>query len=394
MNKRKLIARLLNIPPMLFGLAVLEQVTLKPHPKMADSVITTVHTTLRKVIVDTTKYQNTVRTLLALHHTSQAQNAREQIDADIRELESLEEQTHGDLQYHIRELLFSYHLLTTKMVNDQRKFKLSHSYANQAVRVAKATNDPDLIATALYTRGSAYLWWGIFGKLEKGVFQVQLDKINAAIQNFEAAKRVHKTTEKDLHPQLEGLIDVHLSRAYAIRNVSREQRIPALTITLLDGAADKVECQSIGDPYMRELVTGSRVGFIKETYHNHRAAAFNSARMSGTALKEVKIMEGLREGTVGKDLTREQIWLDIVAANTFMGLGEFEEATKRVKRVLLASNDIKSVTNLAKVVDIHGRLLQSTYKAELDVQELGDMLGETQTALAEQEARAEMMEDY
>ena len=53
-NKRKLIARLLNIPPMLLGLAVLENVTLKPHPEVAGSAKATGQTTLTKVIVDTT----------------------------------------------------------------------------------------------------------------------------------------------------------------------------------------------------------------------------------------------------------------------------------------------------------------------------------------------------
>jgi hypothetical protein len=393
-NRRKLIARLLNIPPMLFGLATLKQVTLKPHPEVAGAVTKTGHTTLTRVAVDITKYQRNIRTLLTLHHTSQAQKEIYQINADIRDLESLESQARGDLLYHIRELLFSYHLLAAKMVNDQRKFSLSHYYANQAVRVAKAMEDTDMIATALYTRGCAYLWWGMFGTLAKGVFQIQLDKINSAICNFEDAKKAHKNTEKSLHPQLEGLIDVHLSRAYAIRNLSTGQRVPALAIMLLDGAEEKADRQSIDDPYTRELVTGSRIGFIKESYHNDRAAAFNSAKMSGAALKEIKIMEALREGTIGKDLTREQIWLDIVAANTFMGLEQFEEATKRARRVLVASHDINSVTNFAKVVDIHGRLLKSPYKHDPDVKELGDMIHEAITNRIEQDEEQLMEGDY
>jgi hypothetical protein len=394
LNKRKLIVRLLNIPPVLFGLAVLENVTLKPHPEAVGSVIATGHTTLTKVIVDITKYQKNIRTLLTLHHTSHAQRELDQINADIRDLESLESQARGDLLYHIQELLFSYHLLAAKMVNDQRKFSLSHYYANQAVRVAKATKDTDLIATALYIRGCAYLWWGMFGTLTMRVFQIQLDKINYAIRNFEDAKKAHENTEKSLHPQLEGLIDVHLCRAYAIRNLSMGRKVPALAITLLDSAEEKAGRQSIDDPYTRELVTGARIGFIKENYHNDRAAAFNSAGMSGAALKEIKIIEGLRKGTIGKDLTREQIWLDIVAANTFMGLEQFEESTKRASKVLMASSDIHSVTNFAKVVDIHGRLLQSTYKAEPDVKELGDMIHEAITKRIGQDEEQLVERDY
>ena len=106
-------------------------------------------------------------------------------------------------------------------------------------------------------------------------------------------------------------------------------------------------------------------------------------------------MEGLREGTIGKDLTRSQIWIDIVAANTFMGLEQFEEATKRAKRALFASRDINSITSLANLVDIHGRLLRSPYKNETDVEELGDMIYEAITnRIRQEEEQVIEEEDY
>ncbi len=378
---------------MLLGLAVLESVTLKPHPEAAGSAIATGHTTLTKVIVDITKYESNIRTFLNLHYTSQAQSVFYEMNTDIRDLESLQSQTRGDLQYHIRELLLSYHLLAAKVVLDRREFNLSHHYANQAVRVAKATKDTDLIATALYTRGGTYLWWGMFGKLTKGVFQVRMDKINKAIRDFEAAKKAAEDTGKSIHPQLAGFIDMALSRAYAIRSLSMGEKVPARVIMMIDDAEDNIDRQSIDDPYTRHLVTGSGVSFMREYYHNDRAVAFNSARMPSAALKEIKIIEGLHEGTIGKDLTRSQIWLDIVAANTFMGLEQFEEAAKRARRALFASRDIQSITSLTNLVDIHGRLLRSPYKSETDVKELGDMIHEVITNRIEQEEDQLMEEE-
>src|SRR5581483_172646 len=197
MNRRKLIARLLNIPPMLLGLAVLEDVIIQPQE--ASTIIATGQTTLHKVLADMTKYQNNVRTLWMLHDTSQVQSALNQINTDIRDLDSLEPQARGDLLYHIQELLFSYHLLAAHIVRDQRKFSLSHYHANKAVRVAKAMQDSDLIATALYTRGCTYLEWGMFCDLKKGVFQVQHDKIESAISDLEGAKKVNEDNEKNIH---------------------------------------------------------------------------------------------------------------------------------------------------------------------------------------------------
>ena len=105
-NKRKLIARLLNIPPMLLGLAVLENVTLKPHSEVVGSVMAIGQTTLTKVTVDIAKYKNSIRRLTILHYTSQVQSELDQINADIRDLESLASQARGDLLYHVQETLF------------------------------------------------------------------------------------------------------------------------------------------------------------------------------------------------------------------------------------------------------------------------------------------------
>ena len=377
MNRRKLIARLLNIPPMLFGLATLEEVILQPHPEKAGVSLATGYSTLPKVVADTSKYQSNIRTFLTLHYTSQAQSEFHKITADIRDLESLEAQTSGDLQYHIRELLFSYHILAAKVVRDQRKYPLSYEHANQAVRVAKETKDLDLIATALYTRGRTYLEWGMYGTLEKerGIFQGDRDKITRAIRDFEHARKLGKNTESLLHPQLLGFLDMQLSRAYAARS-SSTGGASALAMTLLDQAEQYVDCENIDDPYERHLVTGELISFGKGVYHNGRAIRLVTLGRSGAAHRELTTLEGSREGAIGKQFTREQAWLEIIAADVYMGLEQFGEATKRAARGLTGCLDVNSVANLAIIVDLHGRLLQSPYKADPDVEELGDMIQE------------------
>ena len=136
-NKRKTIAQLLGIPPILFGLAALEDMVLEPHSKVQQTA-TTRQSKLVRVAADTTWYQNNVRTTWQLHDTGNAHGALGQLEADIRDLERFEQQTGGDLRYHVQEILFGYHLLTAHIVRDQRQFSLSYYYANEAVRVARA----------------------------------------------------------------------------------------------------------------------------------------------------------------------------------------------------------------------------------------------------------------
>lgn len=376
MNKRQFIAKLLGIPPVLFGLAVLEDVTFTPHSVIAGSFAATGHTALQKASIDVHTYQQNIRSFWLLHSTSQAQIYLQDMCSDMENLQDIEVRTSGDLLAQVRELLFSYHILLANVVRDQRNFLLSRHHANEAVRVAKAACDTDLIATSLYTRGCTYLEWGMFGTIMGGVFQVQEDKIIKAIRDFEEAMRTSGNGARGLHPQLLGFIRVHLSRAYAILHLRNGKEIPTFAIMMLDDAIENVGKEHIDDPYTRALTTGYLASFRLEGYHSARAAAFNAGGMHGDALEEISAMESLQRGKLEQDFTRSLTWLNIVKANTFVGLQQFEEATHRARSALLSSGDIRSISNFANIVDIHGRLEKSPYKQSRKVKELGDMIHE------------------
>jgi hypothetical protein len=384
-NKRKTIARLLQIPPMLFGLAILEDMTLEPHPQVQQ--IATGQTKLVRVRVDTTRYQNNVRTIWQLHDTGNAHSALSQLENDIRDLASFEQQTKGDLRYHVQEILFGYQLLATHIVRDQRKFSLSYHYANEAVRVAKIMNDNDLVATALFTRGWTRLEWGLYGAMKQSVFQVQQDKLEAAIHDFEEAKKVFPTRngKETMHPQLLGRLMTYKSRAQAALAVSKGESIPASVLMTPDDVAELVGRQDVDDLYTRTLITGTRSGLHEQAYLSNRSSIFTAAKLPGQALKELNASEHLTEKTYRRDETRQFTWLDILKANIYMELEEFRTAADYARRALLACQDISSITNIAIITDIYGRLLQTDHKASRDVQELGDILRKSPIRLIESE---------
>jgi hypothetical protein len=287
MNKRKAVARLLGIPPMLLGLAVLEDVVLEPQAQLAQATVATGQTALPKVVLDTTTYQDHIRTLWLLHDTSHAQSALSHLHADTADLERLERHAQGAFRSHVQELLFANQLLATLIVRDQRDFSLAYYHANQAVRVAKSMEDPDLIVTALYTRGCTHLEWGLFGTMEHGVFQVQQDQIRAAIRDFAEAITVFPDGKQGMHPQSLGLISTSLSRAQATLAVSKGERVPASVLLALDDVSDMVDRQSIDDPYTRALVIGRRSKWRQGNYLTARAIAFTTAGLPGQAMKEL-----------------------------------------------------------------------------------------------------------
>ena len=372
MNKRKTLAQLFKIPPMLFGLAVLEDFTLEPEPQ---TIRATGQTKLVKVAVDTTRYQQNGLTIWMLHDTSNAQSALNQLYTDIRDLESLEQQTKGDLLLHIQELLFSNQILATHIVRDQRQFKKAYYHSNEAVRLAKNMEDNDLIATALFTRGWTRLEWGMFGTIVQNMFQVKQDKIEEAINDLEKAKKAVEA-EEELHPQLLALISVFWSRARIVLNTEIGKEVGTTPLIAVDNVADLVGRQNIEDPHTRVLVTGTRTGFHMGGYLDNRAAIFNAAGLPALAMKELNALEGIMDVAYKRDYTRQHAYLDILRAKTLIGLQDYSESAKSAKRALLASKDINSVTNNAIIRDIYGQLLTSSYKKSVDVRELGDLLQE------------------
>lgn len=373
-NKRKTIARLLNIPPMLFGLAVIDDLTLESY--LQSQVSAKGQTRLTKVEVDTTKYQSNVRTIWQMHDTGAAQSELGHIETDIRELEILEEKIRGDLRNHLQEILFGCHLLACHVVRDERRFNLAYTHANEAVRVAKSLNDSDYTATAFFMRGWTRLEWGLYGTAPNGVFQVQQDKLEAAIRDFENAKNVFPVQDgkEYMHPQLLGALTVYLSRAQAALATSRGEQVPVSTLVALDDIADTVGRQHIDDIYTRALVTGTRKSWHKAGYLNTRATVFNTAGQPGHALKELNALESLVEKSYRRDETRQFVWLDLLKSNVYMGLGELGPATEHARKALLACQDINSVTNLSIITDIYERLQRSSHKGSSDVKELGDLL--------------------
>ena len=378
-GRRKLLTRLLNIPPMLLGLAMLEDIQLKPGFQIVQAKE---HTKLQKTSIDITQYINNNRTTWHFHETSSTVGAVAPIHADIRDLESFEQQTQGDLCYQIQEILLSDHILAAHIARDQRRFNASFYHANEAVRVAKNMQDNDNIAVALYTRGCTRLEWGLFSTIKQAVYQVEHPKISEAVKDFQRAKQVFANqVNLEMHPQLLGVLSVHLSRALAILNVNKGGKALAPALSILDGAVDNAAKQPVDDPYTRVLVVGSRTGFVYGGYLDNRAATLNAAGLHGRAWKALNELETLTEETIPSDSTRNLVWIDVVRANTLMGMGEYAEATQKAKKALRASYDIKSFSNITNIVDIHGRLLTSSHKTSIDVKELGLMLKEASVNL-------------
>jgi hypothetical protein len=374
--RRRIIAQLLSIPPALLGLASLENVVIKPQKKEhGHSNIVNVNT-LQKVLSDIDLYQRNVHIALRLHITNNAHDLIYNIDKDLRDLEQLEQQASGDFLYQVRELLVSNNLLASRIMRDRRQYALAYKYANSAVQAAKNMKDNELLAAAKHTRGLLKLAWGQCGTIEQGLFQVDRNKIQSAIQDFQDILNQMHAQSDSVHPQLRGYTMIQLSRALGVLEQGRRGSMMTNAQTLVEQVADVVGKETIDDLYTRALVTGATSGLHLGGYLLHRANIFNTFGMPGKAITELNNLKKWEAKNYGRDGTRMQVWTDIVRSEALMGLGEYAEATEKAKGALIVCHAINSGQNVATLIDIHGRLARSSYKASEDVKELGDMLKE------------------
>jgi len=373
-TRRRVIAELLQIPPLLLGLAALETLDLTPT-QAAPSVPAVVHaSTLQQLSFDITRYQKNARVILRLYHTSQANDLLHDIKTDMRTLQSIAGQASGDMLYKVRELLVGNALLVSRMTKDQRQNDLAYRYSHHAVQMAKSMNDRDLLATSLYNRGCISLARGQFGTVEQGRFQTERGKIQSAMHDFESILQLAEAQPDTIHPQLVGHAMIELSRSLSLLARNRRDPLIAKALTLLDEAGDMIEQESIDDLYTRMLVTGTLSSFHLGSYLLSRAHVFNTTGFPGKALNALKQLKQLTQRTYQRDEARNHAWMDIVQAEALLGLEEYGEVTDKAIAALVACHSIDSLQNIMKIRDIHSRLVASSYGKSADVKELGEML--------------------
>jgi hypothetical protein len=369
-SRRRIIARLLGIPPVLLGLASLEHVVMQPQNE-ATAMTKARPTALQKISMDITPYRRNVQVALHLHRTSQAQDLLNDINADLRDLEGLVSQAQGDFLYHVGELLIGNDLLATKIAKDQGRFSHAYAYANAAVRMTKRLKDDELLAAAKYTRGCVKLEWGLASLLLHGRLHIDTEKVVSALSDFQAILDLATSRQGLIHPQLHGFTLLQLSRAQS----ALKHNIPN-ALLLADQASELIGREAIDEPFTRLLVTGTLSGLHKGGYHLVKAGILNAAGLPGKAISELNTLKQLTEQTYRQDETRNQVWIDITLAEALMGVEEYGEATYKARGALITCHAINSVQNVATLVAIYSRLLTSSYKTAAEVKELGDMLRE------------------
>jgi transcriptional regulator with XRE-family HTH domain len=362
-TRRRALATILNIPPVLLGLASLDQLARVPtHSVETHSAPMTVKSA---TLVDITKFEQQIRVYWLLSYAGE--ESLEDIVADINDLEQFEHQSNGQFQRRARLILNGYYQLASDITRHQGNFTVAWTYANQAVRVTKLIGLNDFLAAALYRRGYVNLEWGIWGNSVKlGNMNAEPDraKIEAALSDFE---------ESLLHarPQLKGAIWLELSRAEGIL------QNPSLTLRLSSQAEDMIGVSgTIADPLEQILVEGALNSLSQGMYLLGRAASFIVIGHTTSAIEVLDDLDELKNGQgIARNQARRLAYADTLRAEASLGTKDYFTAATRAVSALETFREIDTVERIAWINSIHSRLVEKAGQHP-EVKALGKMLAD------------------
>jgi transcriptional regulator with XRE-family HTH domain len=326
-SRRRALAAILGIPPVLLGLAALDP---GDSPLIPASSPRT-----KKVSLDSaqiSQYQDVLRLYWELDYTSTAQESLEDIVGWIRHLQTLV-RTVSREQYQtpLVELMCRYHQLATWIARDQRDYSTAYSHANQAIKLAQSLDNPELQAVTLFRRGRT--------RLEQG-------DIAGAIRDLDAALPFAQRCR----PQLKSLVLLAAGHA----------RAHAAQLT----ATDITQAMALIDQAGRIVRTGrleddeSFVKLNSGRYHQDRAGALIVVGRPSQALDELD----LAVRGVGVDQTRRHAYIDVLRSQAYAVDGEVVMALATAEQALSVSKALKSTINIARLQDLCDDLSEGKYK--------------------------------
>ena len=363
-TRRRILAKLLDIPPVLLGLAALD--TTIAHAPTSQTQAQT-RFVFPVVSFDLEWYRKEARIFWQLHYAQAAHDSLTDILRYLQDLLQIHQTAQGDLKRHLSELMNSYYRLASMIRRDQGFFAEAYRYANEGVRCAKDIGNHtyalEVVAASQYTRGVVNFAWGVFGNhIRSGRVVILPEKIAAALADFERAL-------KYANPQLKGIIYSEMARAKALLSPSPTEMTIALK--LMEQAEHFLDRDNRDDFYTQILLSGDLKGLDKKRLMLGRARTFLAMQRPGKAFEEFSELEMLNAGPTH---TRRRGWTQILYAQAAFDLGDYTTAAERAMSACRDCMEVHSLPHLARARELYLKLRTSPYKDHNEVKRLGKLL--------------------
>lgn len=345
-KRRWILARLLDIPPMLFGLTVTTTPPFKALPAL-----------LQQNKIDVKEYRAMLERYCMSWGSGKIYEAFQDIYRRITYLTGEVLYTSSLEKTQFIQLLCEYHILAATIAHDLQSFDAVLTSLNKAVVLAKENKLYDICSYALRQRGGAYL--------EKGEIAAHEGSVETAQKDFEAAVRdlnTARTYEDKIAPQRKGLILLVAGHAYA--HVARDDKEIHGALDVIDLAGNEIK-KSIDDPRIPSRLD-------EERYHLDKGAAyvaslFEKARFPQQARREFEQATRLTQPI----FKTRHAYNAIHQAKAYLVEKQYAMAVGYAEQALDIVKEIDSNKSLALLEGIYKELRRSKFGKDAAVAQLG-----------------------
>nr|BBH93199.1 hypothetical protein KTA_13980 [Thermogemmatispora argillosa] len=334
-SRRRFLAEILAIPPVLLGLAELPGLGKQTTPLQAPAVIS-------RPAIDV---EQVARRLSALNRKGDLSTAGPElplVEATLRELYEALPFARGDQPY-VKRLLVGYHTLAGSVLRDEQQPQRALEHLNKAVGWANSLQQETLLAFALYRRMTALIE---FGQVER------------ALQDEQRVRRLLPRLPADLR------VALLLRGALAQARTGEAQRQPGRVLALLDEAA----------AWLGEALAGSgddryHLPLSRERFQIDRAAVLLALNWPRDALDSLPTRQL-------SGMTRANVYAELLAAEAYARLGEYEQAAALGLEAIPVARTIRSQVNLDRARRLTERLAASPFGSAPEVARLRLLLNQ------------------
>ncbi|GCE17682.1 hypothetical protein KDK_14820 [Dictyobacter kobayashii] len=338
--RRRFLAHLFDIPPLLLGLAALS------HPSSKISQRTSAP---RPLIVSDRIDLEEVRARLTdfwIQNDGASQDVFHTLDMTLKRLYECYPTTASSERLEVVTALCELHIHAANLLRDRGKFSKSLEHLNKTKDLHVLLNDDELKADVLYRRGGLYL--------EKGEISLALDDYHTAEQ---------KLNNVSAPLQAAVLLETALSEA---RIADSKQQCTAV-LKKLDqaGRIIRVERTEVGrekKPYLKVDVA---------RYHLDRAATLIALGNPDEAQQELTLL------SFSQLSGRRSVYQLILQAQACFGLKEYSQAAMLVEEALPLARTMCSRVNLERIKTLYKQLQDTPFRNNPEVGRLGYLLFHT-----------------
>jgi tetratricopeptide (TPR) repeat protein len=335
--RRRIIAGILGVPPVLLGLGILADLQAKPHQ----------HTSGVNKAIDIASYARTLDLYWRIDHTSTAQHFLAEIEAIIAQMRAEAKVSSPQTQKQLFELLCGYYNLASIIYDDQLKYDKAYAYAHDAVVLSSNIQNNKLLAMSLYQRGF--------------IRQVQAEQgtstfmpyLQEALNDYNAAIPIST-------PKVEAALQMDLALVYALMKRS------AAADNALTRAGALLDRGGLDEGTFIDHFADSNQG----RYRLGQAVVFTTLKRFDDASD---LIYEAKEG-INPTQTRRLAWADIVEAQIYFGQRNYPLAASTSLQALKVAKALNSQYNIRLIQHLYSELLKTKYANAQPVRELGSTL--------------------